>query len=122
MAIVVLPGREAIKNGWDECDRFEWPGTLVAIVPKTGKTCLQFLIWDKNHCTYALKCWNMRYLQTHELQGDGWNSTDTGCWQNAIAEESLRHGINLKDCNKVVRSSKGFPGKRTKKRKTRDGR
>lgn len=117
MAIVVTPALLAIQNGWDELDRFEWPGTLVAIVPKPEKTCFQFLIWDRDAETYALKCWNMRYLQTHELQGDGWNSTDTGCWQNAIVEESLRHGTNLNDCVKVARLSKGCRGKRTKKRR-----
>lgn len=117
MTIVVTPALIAIQNGWDELDRFECPGTPLAIVPKPEKTCFQFLIWDNHHGTYALKCWNMRYLQTHELQGDGWNSTDTGCWQNAIVAESLRHGINLNDSAKVARSSKGCRGKRTKKRR-----
>lgn len=117
MAIVVLPGKEALKNGWDESERFEWPGTLLDIVPKNGKTCLQFVIWDRRDNAYALKCWNMRYLQTHDLQGDTWNFMDIGCLQSVIAAESLRLGNNSNDCEKVARSSKGYRGKHTKRRR-----
>ncbi|WP_324271107.1 hypothetical protein SOP91_00155 (plasmid) [Enterobacter hormaechei] len=117
MAIVVLPGKEALKNGWDESDRFEWPGTLVDIVKTEAKTCLQFLIWDRRDNSYSLKCWNMRYLQTHDLQGDTWSFTDIGYLQNAIAEESLRRGSNSNNSEKVARSSNGYRGKHTKRRR-----
>ncbi|HED5782794.1 TPA: hypothetical protein R5O69_004403 [Enterobacter hormaechei] len=117
MTIVVTPALLAIQNGWDEIDRFEWPGTLVAVVEKPGKTCFQFLIWDNQHDTYAMKCWNRHYLQTHDLQGDEWNFTVTGFLPNVIAEESLPHGRNSNNCGKDARSSKGYRGKRTKKRR-----
>lgn len=117
MTIVVTPALVAIQNGWDELDRFNWPGTVVGFVPKPGKTCIQFMLWDKQQDAYVLKCWNMLYLQTHDLQEGEWNSTGTGFSQNAIVAESLRLGINLNDCGKVAPSSNGYRGKRTKKRR-----
>ena len=117
MSIVVTPTSLAIRNGWDDSDRFEWPGTVMGLVPKPDKMCIQFLIWDKQTDMFVVKCWNRLYLEVNELQGDKWSSMDTGTWQNAIVVESLRHGINLTDCKKDALSSNAYRGKPTKKRR-----
>ena len=60
---LVIPSYLAADAGWDEPNRFRWPGEVVHEgVTTSGKTVAQFLLWDKKEEFYVLKTWDKRYL------------------------------------------------------------
>lgn len=60
---LVIPSYLAAGAGWDEPERFRWPGEVVHEGTTTsGKTVAQFLLWDKKENFYVLKTWDKRYL------------------------------------------------------------
>lgn len=60
----VVPIADAVKAGWNEPERFEWPGEVVyRFTTSTGKNVVQFLLKDKKEGCLVLKSWNELYLE-----------------------------------------------------------
>lgn len=60
---LVIASHIAVDAGWNEPERFRWPGEVVhEATTLSGKNVAQFLLWDKKEGFYVLKTWDKRYL------------------------------------------------------------
>lgn len=65
----VTPTALAVKAGWDEPERFEWPAKVVhRFTTKTEKNVVQFLLKDRRDGGFFLKTWDERYLEAVKLE------------------------------------------------------